>query len=308
MIDIVSQATEFLPERIRYPILAISKENKEKINELRIKRMCPVMVVMSNNRLFLKYDGTLSDSPAQRGLCIIENNDMNEAVSRLCNFSVHAYQNELKNGYITVFGGHRVGICATAVIDSLGNITAIKNISSLNIRIARDIKGCSDEISSYLLNDGIKSLLIVGEPSSGKTTILKDISLKLAGKDFGFLIVSVIDERCEIFNSHLSVGCDVFNGYPKSEGMITALRSMGPDVIICDEIGKDEDIYAIETVSNSGVKIISSIHASSFYQLTKKPQFSKLMKTGAFEYAVILKGRREPGRIKDIISLKKFWR
>ena len=221
----------------------------------------------------------------------------------------------MKNGFITIAGGHRVGIAASCVIGNQGEISAIKGISSLNIRIARDIEGIADDFINNIFANDIKSVLIVGEPSSGKTTILRDIARKISGSDYGFQRVCIVDERSEIASVYSGVSnkkslqnCDILDGYPKAHGMMIALRSLSPDVILCDEIGSYEDVLAIENIANSGVKIIATIHASNMSQLSKRPQFQNLMKTGAFELAIFLSGKNNPGEIKDIISLKKYWR
>ena len=127
--------------------------------------------------------------------------------------------------------------------------------------------------------------------------------------------VCIIDERGEIAatssgvtSKNLGIGCDVLDGYPKAEGMQIALRSMSPDIIICDEIGAENDILAIESIVNSGIKIIASIHSDDFQHLMRRPQFSRLMQTGAFDIAVILQKKDNPGEIKEIVSLKKYWR
>ncbi len=309
------EATAFLPDRIRYPVSVIEENLASQINEIRLKRLCPVVVVTSNERCFLKYDGTTTLNPADSSICRVENNDMDEAVRKLCNYSVHAFQNELKNGFITVSGGHRVGISATAVTNSQGEITAIKNISSLNIRIAREIKGAADEIINNVFYDRIRSVLIVGEPSSGKTTVLRDLAGRLSGAEFGYLRVCIVDERSEIAatsegisKNNLGFGCDVLDGYPKADGMMIALRAMSPDIIVCDEIGSDRDVIAIEGIANAGTKLVASIHAEGFSQLLKRPQFVKLMRTAVFETAVVLKGKESPGKVKEIISLKRYWR
>lgn len=311
----LKEATYFLSDNIRYPLNAINSTNDLLISEVRIKRSWPVSVIANNERYFLKYDGLLTKNIESGSLCIADAEDFDESVRKLCNYSLHSYQNELINGFITIGGGHRVGICATAVKNSKGEIVSVKNISSMNIRISRDIRGVSDKIINSIFSNGIKSILIVGEPSSGKTTLLRDIATKLSGKEFGFLRVSIIDERSEIAQTgtflerkNLDIGCDIFDAYPKSQGMMTALRSMGPDVIICDEIGKDEDVVAIENISNSGVNIIASIHSSSLGELLRKPQFNKLIRTASFETAIFLKGKISPGEISDIVSLRRFWK
>lgn len=312
---IIREATAFLPDRIRYPIAAIKESIAAEIKEIRLRRMCPIVIVTSNMRCFLKYDGTMTLNADDGGICMAENPDMDDAVRKLCNFSVYAFQNEMKNGFITVPGGHRVGIGATAVTNAQGELTAVKNVSSLNIRIAREITGSADEFIKNVFSDRIRSVLIVGEPASGKTTVLRDIARKLSGPEFQYLRVCIVDERSEIAatcegisRKSLGFGCDVLDGYPKADGMMIALRAMSPDVIICDEIGSDSDVAAIESIANAGVKIIATIHADGFSQLLKRPQFINLMHTCAFDLAVILCGKQTPGKIKEIISLKRYWR
>ncbi|MBQ7799546.1 MAG: stage III sporulation protein AA [Oscillospiraceae bacterium] len=311
----VREATAFLPDRIRYPISVINQDLASEINEIRIKRLTPVMIVTSDKRCFLKYDGTVTTNPNDKSVCLVEQNDMDDAVRKLCNYSLHAFQNELKNGFITVSGGHRVGISATAVTNAQGEITAIKNISSLNIRIAREVAGAADEIISNVFYDRVRSVLIVGEPSSGKTTVLRDLAGRLSGSEFNYLRVCVVDERSEIAatsggisKNKIGVSCDVLDGYPKADGMMIALRAMAPDVIVCDEIGSEKDVVAIESIANAGTKLIASIHAESFSHLLKRPQFQKLMSTSVFETAVVLKGKDNPGKVKDIVPLKRYWR
>lgn len=313
--SILKEATYFLTEQVRFPLAAIDKKYINEIKEIRLKISAPVCLVTSDSKLFLKYDGTLSNAADGNDLCIVSKNDIDESASRLVNFSVHAFQNEMKKGFITIKGGHRVGICASAIIDNKGEITSIRNISSLNIRIAREINDAANEIINSVFSEKIVSTLIVGEPSSGKTTILRDLASRLSDKEFGYLRVCIVDERGEIAatsggiaSKTLGVGSDVLDGYPKAEGMMLALRSMSPDIIICDEIGGDDDIRAIESIVNSGVKIIATIHSDDFSHLTKRPQFSRLMQTGAFDLAVILKKRNDPGKIKEIIPLKRYWR
>ena len=212
------QATDFLPDRIKYPISAIREDVASEINEIRLRKRCPLVLSTREERLFLKYNGTVTSNYDDSAVCIIEDETLNEAVRRLCNYSIHAFQNELKNGFVTVLGGHRVGVVGTAVIGAQGEIAAIKNVSSLNIRIAREIEGAADEIISNIFKDRLRSVLIVGEPSSGKTTVLRDIARRLSGAEFGFLRVCIVDERSEIAatsegvtKNNFGVGCDVLD-------------------------------------------------------------------------------------------------
>lgn len=311
----IKEATAFLPEKIRYLISAIDVRYAAKIKEIRIKTSFPISIVCTDESFFLKQSGMLTKKPYEEDVFITNKNDMDDAVRRLCDFSFHSFQNEMKNGYITVKGGHRVGICATAVTDAMGNLTAVKNVSSLNIRISREILGCSEELIYSLYRNEIKSVLIVGEPASGKTTLLRDIALRLSSEEFGFLRVCVVDERKEIASTYdgyatnkIGISCDVLDGYPKSDGMLIALRAISPSIIVCDEIGDEKDVLAIQKVANAGVKLLASIHSNSFSQLLKRPQFIRLMDTGAFDVAVILEGKNAPCKIGEIVPLKKYWR
>ncbi len=314
-INNLRQAIAFLPDKIKYPILAISENAALNINEVRLKRRRPIVLSSSDGQMFLKYSGEVTQNFEETSVCIVEDDDFDDAVRRLCNYSIHAFQNELKNGFVTVSGGHRVGIVGTAVMNAQGEISAVKNISSLNIRIAREINGAADEVISSIFRDRIRSVLIVGEPSSGKTTVLRDIARSLSGAEFGFLRVCIVDERSEIAaisegisKNALGVGCDILDAYPKADGMMIALRAMSPDVIICDEIGSDKDALAIENIANAGVTLVASIHAENFLGLLKRPQFKRLMATSVFETAVVLSGRETPGKIKEIIPLRRYWR
>ncbi len=314
IVEKITQAVDFLPERIRYPIIAMQEEDMRRLKEIRIRRGFAVSVVTLDGTFFLKYSGTLCTKPNDNSVLVASEQDLNEAVIRLCNYSLHAYQNEMINGYITVKGGHRIGICASAVTDMHGRITAVKNVSSINIRIAREIVGVADRLMDIVYRNSIKSVLVVGEPSSGKTTLLRDAACRLASADFDYQTVCIIDERREL----LSVGdmgkmvgcagCDLLDGYPKAHAMMLALRSLAPDIIVCDEIGDQDDVYAIEKVANAGVKLLASIHADSFSQLIKRPQFDALMRIGAFDTAVILEGKNEPCKIRETVSLRRYWR
>ncbi|MGN0683338.1 MAG: stage III sporulation protein AA [Oscillospiraceae bacterium] len=212
--------------------------------------------------------------------------DINECFSEICRYSVHSFQSEIAEGFITLDGGHRVGICGTAV-KSGGKIEFLKNISGLNIRIAHEVIGCSDELFGRVFSSGLKSLLIGGKPLCGKTTVLRDLARKLGARHR----VTVIDSRNEISASvggtpSLDVGLntDVLCGCSKSEGIMLALRSMSPEVIVCDELADDEE--AVEEALFCGVKLIASVHTGSINELAARPNTRGLI--GRFDYISIL--------------------
>ena len=227
---------------------------------------------------------------------------------RICDYSVYSRQDEIKNGYITVKGGHRVGLCGTAVLTD-GKISALNDISSMNVRIARQIFGVSEEIINHLypFEGGI---LIAGMPSSGKTTLLRDLARSLSlGIGCHVTRTAVIDERGELSGTYSGVSyndmglSDILNGYPKGEGIIHAIRAMSPQVIICDELGTDEDCRLVSQGFNAGAVIIASIHAGNYEELMRRKQAVSLIETGAFKNIVMLESSNRPCKIAKVIEL-----
>ena len=220
-----------------------------------------------------------------------------ECFAEICRYSVHSFQEEIAQGYVTLDGGHRVGICGTAVKMG-GRIEFIKDVSGLNIRIAREAPGCADEIFERFFSRGIRSVLIAGKPLCGKTTILRDLARRLGERRR----VTIIDSRNEISasvhgNPTLDVGLntDVLCGCEKSEGIMLSIRSMSPEIIICDEIANDEK--AVEQALFCGVKIIASAHAGSISELQKRPQTRVLMPY--FDAAAVI---GERGRLLEVFE------
>ncbi len=250
---------------------------------------------------------TIGTSPVTR-------QQMDEMVLSLCGQSVYTHQHELAAGYIHISGGHRAGVCGTAVIEQ-GRVTSIRDITSICLRIAREQPGCADEIIKRLFSRGLCSAVIAGAPCSGKTTLLRELACQLAsGAIERPMRVAVVDERGEIALSsftgepgRLNRLCDVLCGYPKAEGILQAVRGLSPDVIICDELGTEEETIAVRAGINAGVHIICSVHAGSAEELARKPQISALMDTGAFSRFALLKGRNRPGEVSGIISGEELY-
>lgn len=224
--------------------------------------------------------------------------DIENLITAFCRNSVYAYCANIKEGFLTIPGGHRVGIVGRAVYkeDKLSNITSF---SGINIRIAREIRGCAEPYINYISNSGrIFNTLIISAPNGGKTTLLRDIA-RILGKHHK---VTIIDERSEIaavdFGTpqfDIGVQTDVLDGFLKSDGIRHALRSLSPDVIITDEIGTTEDLYAIQNILKGGCKIITSIHGESFDEIKEKK--SELL--SLFDMAVVLEKRE----VKECIKL-----
>ncbi len=285
-------------EKIQRLLAFVPDEIKANAQEIRLRANRNVIIVCPEKSYFLLPSGNISENNSS---LIMTSLDIQETFKKLCNYSVYSYQNQIKNGFITLKGGHRAGICGTAVVTD-GKITNLRDISSINIRIAKEIKGCSNAVLETI-ESGESGVLIAGPPASGKTTILRDIARNLSLKHQK---VAIVDERSEIGAIHqgqpsFDIGlCDVLDGYPKGDGILQAIRVLSPNVIICDEVGMESDVVAIEQSLNAGVKIIASIHARNLEELLKRPQAKSLLNSGAFEKIIFLDNQNNPGKIFKI--------
>lgn len=299
-------AVSFVAERIKTALKNAGRNVKENVSEVTLRAEKYVVVSLHGKSFMITKNGELTVQAANALICSKE--ELEDSFRRLCDFSVHSYQNNIVSGFITLCGGHRVGICGTAVCSESGILTSVRDISSLNIRIAREFKGSCDEVFGRLFKNGVSGLLIAGPPSSGKTTVLRDLIRRISDfNDAGGKKVCVIDERSEIAAmkngvslNDVGINSDILSGYPKNAAIQTALRTMAPQIIACDEVSTDDEIEAIEQGANSGVIFIASVHAADFNDLVKRKQIEKLLNIGCFENVVLLKGAKEPGKILGI--------
>lgn len=297
---ITKEIMDILPTSIKKEIESLSF--LDKLQELRIKVNKPLFLISNNKEYMTQY------------ICNLE--DVKVILQRISSYSIYAFEDEIKQGYITIRGGHRVGICGSCVIEK-NSVKTIKNIASINIRIAREVKGCSKNILPYLISqDRVLNTIIISPPKCGKTTILRDLaknisngvgSLSLSGKN-----VSVIDERSEIGSCYrgvpqmdIGIRTDILDNCPKSEGIIMAIRSMAPQVVVCDEIGTYKDMESILAALNSGVNLITTIHGFDVEDLYKRPVFKEIIENKVFERAVVLSNRRGIATIEYIYDFTK---
>lgn len=305
-------AISFVAERIKTALQNAGSNIKENASEVTLRAEKYVIISLSGKSFMITKNGKLTVQTANALICSKE--ELEDSFRRLCDFSVHSYQNNIVNGFITLSGGHRVGICGTAVCSESGTLTSVRDISSLNIRIAREIKGSCDEIFGRLFQNGVSGLLIAGPPSSGKTTVLRDLIRRISDFDNAeSQKVCVIDERGEIAAmkngvslNDVGINSDILSGYPKNAAIQTALRTMAPQIIACDEISTDDEIAAIEQGANSGVIFVASVHAADFNDLVKRKQIEKLLNIGCFENVVLLKGAKQPGKIFGIYETEEI--
>lgn len=270
---------------------------KDSIQEIRIKVNKPIIINLPRKEVILNIVTTLDD--------------IKQILVRVSNYSLYAYEEEIKQGYITIKGGHRIGIAGECVL-AQGEVRTIRNISSLNIRICREVKGCSNEVMNFISkNDRVFNTLIVSPPKCGKTTILRDIARNISnGMPINNLRgkkVAIIDERSEIascFNGipQLDVGIrsDILDNCLKKDGMIMSIRSLSPEILICDEIGTEGDIEALNMAFNSGVNIIVTIHGYSIEDIYKRRVFKDLLENSILDRIVILSNRNGPGTIENV--------
>ena len=297
----------FISPRLYMYLSKISNSIINDLQEIRLRVDRPVVLVTHSGCCFLTTSGKTSFILSSN--CVYAyKNEINDTVNKMCGYSMHSHYEDLLNGYLTLPNGSRVGLCGTAVYEK-EKVKGIKDFSCINIRIPRNITGISEKIMNGVFKNGIDDLLIVGAPSSGKTTMLKDIAYQLSSGRLGkFYKTCVIDERKEIFpeKSNLNLigpNTDVLSGYPKAQGISMAIRTLSPDVIICDEIGQKTEIDEMLSGMNSGVKFILSVHASSYDELRRKSIYKYLSMNSGFKNIVFLSGSNNPCVISKIIDL-----
>ena len=244
----------------------------------------------------------------------ITGKDIAEMLSYISKYSLYAYQEELRQGYLTIEGGHRIGIAGEAAKDGEG-IAGIKHISFLNIRVAHEKKGCAEKILPYLKDEkNIYNTLLVSKPGAGKTTCLRDCirSLSDGTEDLDGMKICVVDERSEIAACHLGIPqndmgmrTDVLTGCSKSEGMMLMLRSMSPQIIAVDELGRKEDFRAVEQAACSGVRILGTVHADAMEELWEKPYLKKWMKKEIFKRFILILRSRSGEREFQVFNGKR---
>lgn len=224
--------------------------------------------------------------------------ELEQIVQHICNYSVYAYVDEIRQGYLTLPGGHRVGVAGQVVLEEGDRIRTIKNIRYLNIRIAHEVKGAAKPVVPEVYENGrFCNTLILSPPGCGKTTLLRDLVREISnGNAWGAgRFVGVVDERSELAGSYLGVAqndlgirTDVLDCCPKAMGMMLLIRSMSPQVIAIDELGSPEDAEAVEKVLRCGCQILSTIHAEDMEELRGKSFMRGLLAERAFERFIVM--------------------
>ncbi|MCI7657470.1 stage III sporulation protein AA [Anaerotignum sp.] len=273
----------------------------EKLEEIRLRLGQPILLKAGG-----KWIPCVSDYDKKRH--ILSNCDMKACISLLSAYSLYAFAEEIRQGFLTIEGGHRIGFCGKAVMEE-GKIKTLHPISSLNIRIAREVKGCADLILPYLFTNGhFCHTIILSPPGCGKTTLLRELIRKLSRAEDGYA-VGVVDERGEIAGmcggiAQMDLGecTDVISGCPKAEGMLLLLRSMSPQIIAVDELGRESDFLAASDLIHAGVKLLCTVHGSSLEELEKRAFLGGLMAHQVVERFVILSASQGVGTVEAILD------
>jgi len=291
----ITEVLQFLPCRIKQSLMQTDTNILIELEEIRLRSGKPAMLHYRGTDGFLHENGHVLDKPSKM---LISTEELEDIVYKFCENSWYAYQEDISKGFITVKGGHRIGIVGTPVIKN-GSVFNIRDISSVNIRLAREILGCGERTVNYLVNGSrdIHNTLIISPPGLGKTTLLRDIVRCLSegfGSFFGVKI-GVVDERGEIAacykgvpQNDLGSRTDVINGIHKKNGMEILLRSMSPCVIALDEMGSPEDVSAVMQVINAGIRIIGTVHGYDLRAVKMRKGFYELFEDKAFERFIII--------------------
>lgn len=295
-------ASANLPPDLRDTLRRVPDRLQACAQEIRLRAGAPVILSTPGGEKLIRHNGEPVEYE-RTDLLICTQSLLEDCFQALCDYSVHTHQQEIREGYISTRSGCRVGI-AGSVVTQNGEILSIRGITSLCIRVARRHEGCSSELLRRLLADGApRGTLICGEPSSGKSSILRDLARQLSlGHTGRRYRVAVVDERGELSaNGSLSC-CDVLLHCPKGQGVQLAVRSLAPEVVIFDELGSQEETEAVRAGLNSGVAAIASAHCRDFATLIRRPAVRTALEDGLFERIVLLAGRNKPGSIENVVE------
>lgn len=306
------QIYPILPPHIVAVLQRVPATQLASVTEIRLRINKPLMLIVGSEDYMINSSGVLVNETRNVYICTID--DISRTFQLVSKNSIYALEQELKMGFLTAKGGHRIGITGQAIIVD-GQLKAIKNISSLNIRLAREVKGCSSIVLPHIIMAGkrVVSTLIISPPRCGKTTILRDIIRNLSTRSSSFIGVQigVVDERSEIAaclngipTVDLGDRVDVLDGCPKSEGMLILIRSMSPQVIATDELGREDDAYAVREALNAGISVIATVHGRSIAEVMARPYVGELVRAKYFERYVILSDVPTIGTVSEILDAR----
>ncbi|MED3562504.1 stage III sporulation protein AA [Bacillus xiapuensis] len=288
----------FLPKNIADLISKLPPDQKEELEEIRIRINRPIEITTKGAPRFLSYR--------------IQPDDAFHLMNKISHFSIYTLEEELKRGYITVSGGHRIGLAGKVILEE-GRVKAIRDISSFNIRIAKEKVGIAEPFISYIYRNSWMNTMVIGAPQTGKTTLLRDfariISTGFPAKGIQANKVGIVDERSEIAGCvngvpQLTFGhrVDVLDACPKAEGMMMMIRSMSPDVLIVDEIGRKEDAEAIQEAVHAGINLMMTTHGTNLEEIKNRPSLRGILEQKIFHRFIVLSRDDGPGTVTHLLD------
>lgn len=290
------EITRVLCKKIR-KVLEENNFSFRKLQEIRLRIGKPLIVIVDNEEWVMRT--------------IVEKKDLYETLEYISNYSLYAFENEMRQGFITIEGGHRVGITGQVLLED-GKVKNIRHVSSLNIRVSHEVLNCANIVFPHITeNKKILNTLIISPPRCGKTTLLRDMIRQISDGNSWVdgCSVGVVDERSELGGAYLGVPqnqlgirTDVLDCCPKAEGMLMLVRSMAPQVIAVDEIGCEKDISSLEYAMHCGCKMIASVHGTTMQEILEKPMLGKIVETQQFKRYIILTNVKKIGGIQGIYN------
>lgn len=287
--DVWAALGEYLPESWVLALAALPDDLRGAVQEVRLRAGEAVTLSLPHRDGYLGAHG-LTTLPDSRGF-MCDPSTLERIFLRFCDESVYAHEWELAQGYIAARGGIRVGVAGTAVTEA-GTVSRIRTVTSLCIRLPRRLAGCASDLVPLVDDGRLHNTVLVGEPSSGKTTLLRDLAVSLAIRRR----VAVVDERGELAGPEGLRRCDVLRGYPKAEGLGQAVRCLAPEVVLFDELGTPDEVQAVAALIRRGVAVVTTLHAGGLTELAAAPFLRPLLTAGAISRWVMLTGRHRPGR------------
>lgn len=293
---------EILPQQTKSIINRLPASIVQELEEIRIRELRPMEIVYGGKYAFVTAEGLTVMDPAQAYAATKE--ECLKLLDLLTNHSVYTLEEELRQGFITIYGGHRVGLAGRTVTEG-GKVKLLREISSFNIRIARPVAGCGESVLPLLRDELQKTIhhtLVISPPQRGKTTLIRDLSRLISsgiwGRDrprWSGRKVGIVDERSEVAASlhgvpQFDVGprTDVLDRCPKAEGMMMMIRSLSPEILVVDEIGTWADAEAVKEAVNAGIRVLATAHGENIEQIRQRPIFAELMRGHTFHRYVVL--------------------
>lgn len=309
--------SRLFPPRLRSAISSLPAFILKDVVEVRLRLRRPVMVITPGGDWMVAPGGGVSSNPERAEVATDE--DLEQTLNLVSRSSLYALEDEMRQGYITVPGGHRIGLAGRTLVEN-GEVRTIRPVSGLNIRFSREVPGCASPLLPVVIEPSrttVRNTLVFSPPGCGKTTILRDLIRQVSNgvPEMGFrgLKVGLVDERSEIAGSYqglpqkdVGLRTDILDACPKARGMMLLLRALSPDVIATDELGRPEDAGAVREAINSGVKIFATAHASTLEELRTRPVMARLLGDRVFSRLILLGSSRGVGTVERVYDGRTF--